>query len=758
MADREVAFMDYDQEISESSLYVEQSLPTPESAKASAALSNTTTTDPELFVDDVSRDTSFGIDQSLPIPDELRGRDINLRRRTKCRWISAALLPFVVLVAAGTLAFFIYAGGVDNGNRQDPVAPTQEEVETFEGFEDGNTGDDDVVYGIQAEEDFKNPVDTEDEAETAAVEPPVEFVPPTMPPTTPPTVEATEVNAPVESVESRLARITAILSPVTNLTDQSSPQYQSISTLAKAPEEMLLIPTNVSDYPKFIQHYVIVLLYYTLGGSTWDFTANFFITGEECNWNIQSVFYVGGVFCKNGAVTSLYLPSNNVKGKIPTEIGLLSSMKLLRLNSNDLSGEIPSELSKLTNLVDLQLNHNALTGSIPTLFNEFWTSLEILNFANNLLTGTIPSDITALHKSLVILALDDNFFEGTIADNMGALTELVYLYLEQNGFNDTLADDSLVRLENLQQLDLSDNYFHGDFPPHLLQHDNLTVIDLHDNQITNFPTSLPNNTVLGFLALHNNQFTQPLPSSLTNLRNLEHLDLSNNEFTGDISPFLGGMTTLTYLFLANNPFTPGIIPDSFMPGLLPEFAGLTRLTELSLKNTSRVGTIPPTLSKLTELVLLDLDRNSLEGTIPSTLSEIEPLNFLLLNRNNLTGTLPLAFTNSSVIMLLLDRNQLEGDVTFLCDGTANSKRRDVVVLDCGGNVPEIQCAGQCCTCCDSAISLDGLGLEMNGTDVTVTDMCDDTSMLANLDPTWEHGFGRLQYDFDVAAWKMQGFY
>eukprot|EP00592_Proboscia_alata_P009128 CAMPEP_0194360770 /NCGR_PEP_ID=MMETSP0174-20130528/8188_1 /TAXON_ID=216777 /ORGANISM="Proboscia alata, Strain PI-D3" /LENGTH=77 /DNA_ID=CAMNT_0039132489 /DNA_START=83 /DNA_END=313 /DNA_ORIENTATION=- len=76
-----------------------------------------------------------------------------------------------------------------------------------------------------------------------------------------------------------------------------------------------------------------------------------------------------------------------------------------------------------------------------------------------------------LHKSLAVLALDDNLLEGLVSDKMGALTELAYLYLEQNGFNDTLADDSLVRLEVLQQLDLSDNYFNGDFPPHLLQHD-----------------------------------------------------------------------------------------------------------------------------------------------------------------------------------------------------------------------------------------------------------------------------------------------
>lgn len=745
MADREVAFMDYDQENSESSLDVEQSLPTPESAKASAALSKTTTTTTELSVNEdvVPRNTSFGIDHSLPSPEELGVRDF-IRRRSKRRWITAAMLPFVILVAAGTLAFFIYARGIENEAEPKVV----ETVGTAGESKDG-TFDDDVLYGMQAEEDYTPPA-TEDKAligekegevatkpdETADVEPPVEFA------TIPPTVEAT--NAP-ESFDSRLARITAILSPVTNLTDQTSPQYRSIVTLADAPEPILLIPTDVSDFPKFIQHYVIVLLYYTLGGATWTSTANFFITGEECDWNDQTVFYVGGVFCKDGEVTSVYLPQNNVKGTLPTEIGLLSSMKLLRLNSNELSGNLPSELSKLTNLVDLQLNHNFLTGTIPTLFNNFWKDLEILNFANNLLTGTVPNDITTLHKSLAVLALDDNLLEGSVADSMGALTELAYLYLEQNGFNDTLNDGFLIGLDDLMQLDLSDNKFNGDFPPHLLQHDNLTLIDLHDNQITNFPSSIPINTVLGFLALHNNNFSDEIPISIVNLRNLEHLDLSDNQFSGDISPFLAGMTTLTYLFLANNPFSPGIIPEFL--------TGLTRLNELSLKNTSRIGTIPATLSQLTELVLLDLDRNSLEGTIPSTLSEIEPLTFLLLNRNNLTGTLPPAFANSSVILLLLDRNQLEGNVTFLCDGTANSKRRDVVVLDCGGEVPEISCAGQCCTCCDSAISLNGL--DLNGTDA---DMCDDTSMLANLDPTWEHGFGRLQYDFDVAAWTLQGFY
>merc|ERR1719242_219495 len=165
------------------------------------------------------------------------------------------------------------------------------------------------------------------------------------------------------------------------------------------------------------------------------------------------------------------------------------------------------------------------------------------------------------------------------------------------------------------------------------------------------------------------------------------------------------MRGLTYLFLANNGFEVAEIP--------PFLYSMTNLTDLSLKNTSLNGSIPPSMGNLTNLRLLDLDSNNISGQIPLELSTIDPLTFLLLNRNNLTGSVPEHFSNSSVLMLLVDNNSLTGNMSFICDGKFS---RDLVIADCGGENPEILCTGSCCTCCE-----DG-------------DECADEGMLANLDP------------------------
>ena len=42
-----------------------------------------------------------------------------------------------------------------------------------------------------------------------------------------------------------------------------------------------------------------------------------------------------------------------MNGTIPTELGMLTKLRLLWLWHNDFSGKIPSELGKLTNLTKL---------------------------------------------------------------------------------------------------------------------------------------------------------------------------------------------------------------------------------------------------------------------------------------------------------------------------------------------------------------------------------------------------------------------
>jgi len=63
----------------------------------------------------------------------------------------------------------------------------------------------------------------------------------------------------------------------------------------------------------------------------------------------------------------LMLQSNQLTGSIPTQIGLLESVRDIGLNHNNLKGTIPKELTKLNDLQRVHLHQNQLTGTAPKI-------------------------------------------------------------------------------------------------------------------------------------------------------------------------------------------------------------------------------------------------------------------------------------------------------------------------------------------------------------------------------------------------------
>ena len=84
-----------------------------------------------------------------------------------------------------------------------------------------------------------------------------------------------------------------------------------------------------------------------------------------------------------------------VAGKIPSELGNLPRLKILRLNNNLLSGTIPTEFGRLSRLGTCI--HDPLD-PVLTLFNPLLSCKETLSLSENKLTGTAPREVCELRQ------------------------------------------------------------------------------------------------------------------------------------------------------------------------------------------------------------------------------------------------------------------------------------------------------------------------------------------------------------------------
>ena len=193
----------------------------------------------------------------------------------------------------------------------------------------------------------------------------------------------------------------------------------------------------------------LVALYDSTDGANWR-SSNGWLTGNPCNWS--------GVICRGGHVDDLNLSSNNLVGPIPTQIGALTELTILRLHSsngvrtNTLTGEIPSSIGNLTKLTLLNLERASLSGEIPPEIGNL-TSLSDIRLPYNQLSGTIPTEIGNLVNA-VHFRLDENQLSGTVPDsivNVGSAVNAMSFVLR--GQTECLTNMNPATLDFLQDKD-----------------------------------------------------------------------------------------------------------------------------------------------------------------------------------------------------------------------------------------------------------------------------------------------------------------
>lgn len=87
---------------------------------------------------------------------------------------------------------------------------------------------------------------------------------------------------------------------------------------------------------------------------------------------------------------------NAQSGSIPTSLGLITPLQTFDVESNNMDGDLfqpeYSGSEGLTEIVNFRASLNNFRGEIPTEIGR-WTKVQNLWFADNEITGTIPNEI-----------------------------------------------------------------------------------------------------------------------------------------------------------------------------------------------------------------------------------------------------------------------------------------------------------------------------------------------------------------------------
>ncbi|CAD6270341.1 unnamed protein product [Miscanthus lutarioriparius] len=243
-------------------------------------------------------------------------------------------------------------------------------------------------------------------------------------------------------------------------------------------------------------------------------------------------------------LTLLDLSQNALTGVVPDKFMSLPKLETLLLSGNKLIGEIPASLSNVTTLARFAANQNNFTGpiaswitkhgSVPSPIGEL-DKLVVLKLQNNSLIGPIPSTFSDL-KILSTLNLSQNSLSGGIPSGIFELPKLSNLYLQGNNISGHIPI-SISSSKYLIELNLGDNALTGTIPT-MPTTVTTSVLNLSHNHLNGPILSNINSlSELEILDLSHNNLSGDVPSSLGTLQSLTLLELSYNDLSGSVPKF-----------------------------------------------------------------------------------------------------------------------------------------------------------------------------------------------------------------------------
>ncbi|XP_027925284.1 receptor-like protein EIX2 [Vigna unguiculata] len=372
----------------------------------------------------------------------------------------------------------------------------------------------------------------------------------------------------------------------------------------------------------------------------------------------------------------LSLPNNKLKGKVPSFFRIMCRLQRLDLSNNKFEGEFPSFIQNSSwctrhTLSRLNISYNQITGKIPESI-RLLSELEILSLAENSLEGDVTESHLSNLSKLFYLDLSYNSLSLKFDSKWVPAFQLNYLRLASCKLGPNFP--SWIQTQNsLIHLDISDNELNDLVPKWIWNKLQImyTLNMSHNNLIGSIPNMKLKLPFRPSIILNSNKFEGKVPLFLLDASelllsenkfsdffcgnnaaaNLATLDLSYNKIKGKLPDCWKFVDRLLFLDLSSNELS-GKIPNSM--------GTLVKLEALVLRNNSLMGELPSSLKNCKNLIMLDVSENMLSGPIPSWVGESMPqLIILIMRGNHFSGNLPFHICYLKRIQLLdLSRNKL----------------------------------------------------------------------------------------------------
>ncbi|CAB9524544.1 LRR receptor-like serine threonine-protein kinase [Seminavis robusta] len=395
-----------------------------------------------------------------------------------------------------------------------------------------------------------------------------------------------------------------------------SPQTKAYQWLSKHIDKS----NNTQHFPvwRLKQRFALATFYYSTRGGYWVKNQGWLDwDSDECSW--EQIHPKQAANCDdNGRLLSLkFWYANNLDGTIPPEISLLrESLEELSISwSLQLKGNIPSEVGMMTRLEFLHFSTTKLSGTLPTEVGQL-QSLELLMISGSELVGTLPTELGNL-SSLFGLGSERANFSGSIPTEILRLSNLKILLLSECPLLDikSFLTEVVGNLHNLEALRL------GYWKP---------------GGFTSIPSEIGKLTNLGSLQLMDFHLNGTIPSEMGLLTKLRFLNLARNSITGTLPEELTMMSQLRQLLIRANQ----LVGRPLEQDLLPQ---LTQLQQLHINDNLFSGSIATEIGLLSSLENLELQNTNLSGTLPTELLLLDNLTSLVVMNTSLSGSIPAGF-------------------------------------------------------------------------------------------------------------------